>query len=164
MGAIAAGVRRVAATSLSRVGVGLIVIDYVQLVQIASRSSRYETVTEVSIALKAMAMQMGVPIVVLAQLNRGAEQREDKRPMLSDLKESGQLEQDADAVILCYRHEYYIEREEPEDPLSEDHAEWREAMEGCKHRLELIIAKQRQGPIGTARVRFNPALNHIWEA
>lgn len=161
--AIQAGVAQAAATTLRKSGLGLVIVDYLQIVQMAG-ASRYEKVTEISVALKAMAARLQVPVIVLAQLNRGVEQREDKRPMMSDLKESGQLEQDADTVIFCYRDEYYLERMKPEpDDSPEDHDEWRRLMERSRNRLDLIVAKQRQGPIGSVRVGFNPALNYIWE-
>lgn len=141
----------------------LIIIDYAQLLR-ASGKSRYEQITEISIALKALAGHLNVPVIALSQLSRAVEMRDDKRPQLSDLRESGQLEQDADAVLFCYRDEYYVERDRPapDDPV-EDHETWNSAMEATRNRLEIIIAKQRQGEIGTAHVRFNPALNLIWE-
>lgn len=141
----------------------LMVVDYAQLLK-SNAKGRYEQITEISIALKALAGQLNVPVIALSQLSRAVETREDKRPMLSDLRESGQLEQDADAVLFCYRDEYYLEREQPapDDPV-EDHDEWRAAMDNARNRLEVIVAKQRQGEVGTARVRFNPAINLIWE-
>lgn len=160
--ALYAGVRQ-AARLLPEGKMPLIVIDYAQLLRSNARG-RYEQITEISIALKTLAMQIGAPVVALSQLSRSLEQREDKRPMLSDLRESGQLEQDADTVIFCYRDEYYLERAQPSaDADVEDIESWRSAFERSRNRLELIVAKQRQGPIGTAHVRFNPALNYIWE-
>jgi replicative DNA helicase len=141
----------------------LLIVDYAQLLKSQART-RYEQITEISIALKALAGQLNVPVLALSQLSRAVEQREEKRPQLADLRESGQLEQDADAVLFCYRDEYYLERDKPADtdPV-EDHDDWRKAMEAARNRLEIIVAKQRQGEIGTAKVRFNPALNLIWE-
>ena len=141
----------------------LLIVDYAQLLK-SQAKSRYEQITEISIALKALAGQLNVPVIALSQLSRNVEQREDKRPQLSDLRESGQLEQDADAVLFCYRDEYYLERDKPteSDPV-QDHEDWRRAMEAARNKLEIIVAKQRQGEIGTAHVRFNPALNLIWE-
>lgn len=163
IGAIQAGVAQAASTTLAKSGLGLVIVDYLQIVQMVG-ASRYEKVTEISIALKAMAAQLQVPVIVLAQLNRGVEQRDDKRPMMSDLKESGQLEQDADTVIFTYRDEYYLMRDQPNgDDSAEDHDEWRRLMERAHNRLELIVAKQRQGPIGSVNVGFNPAINLIWE-
>ena len=140
----------------------LVIVDYAQLLK-SKAKSRYEQITEISIALKGLAMRLNCPVLALSQLSRAVEQRDDKRPMLSDLRESGQLEQDADAVIFCYRDEYYLERDKPNEASLDDMAAWREAMSRSHRRLELIVAKQRQGPIGTAHVRFNPALNLIWE-
>lgn len=140
----------------------LIVVDYLQLMKVPG-ASRFEQITAISIGLKDAAMRLECPVLALSQLSRQVEQREDKRPQLSDLRESGQLEQDADAILFAYRDEYYIGREEPDIHEADAHAEWRQAMERARNRLEIIVAKQRQGDIGTARVRFNPALNLIWE-
>ncbi len=140
----------------------LVIVDYAQLLKSKARS-RVEQITDVSIALKSMAMSLECPVIPLSQLSRAVEQREDKRPMLSDLRESGQLEQDADGVIFCFREQYYLEREEPDVGDCEAHQAWRDAMSAQRNKLELIVAKQRQGAIGTAHVRFNPALNLIWE-
>lgn len=142
--------------------VELLVVDYAQLLK-SRAASRYEQITEISIALKQLAGQMDIPVIALSQLSRAVEQREDKRPMLSDLRESGQLEQDADTVLFCYRDEYYLEREQADADTPETVAKWMAAMDAAKNRLEIIVAKQRQGEIGTARVRFNPATNLIWE-
>lgn len=140
----------------------LIVVDYLQLLRSSARD-RFQQITEISIALKSLSMKSEAPVVALSQLSRALEGREDKRPMLSDLRESGQLEQDADSVIFCYRDEYYLERQKPDDNDLERVADWHEIMARAKNRLELIVAKQRKGPIGTAHVRFNPAINAIWE-
>lgn len=139
----------------------LIVVDYLQLMKVPG-ASRFEQITAISIGLKDAAMRLECPVLALSQLSRAVEQREDRRPQLSDLRESGQLEQDADAILFAYRDEYYISREEP-DPMDVDaHLEWQAAMDSARNRLEIIVAKQRQGEVGTARVRFNPALNLIW--
>lgn len=141
----------------------LVIVDYAQLLK-SNAKSRYEQITEISIALKALAMRLEVPVLALSQLSRAVEQRDEKRPMLSDLRESGQLEQDADTIMFCYRDEYYLEREKPEQEATQE--EWNAytaAMERARNRLEIIVSKQRQGAIGTAHVRFNPALNLIWE-
>lgn len=158
--AMLAGVKRIRATQPS---LRLVIVDYAQLLQSDARS-RYEQITAISIALKRMAMQMDLPVIALSQLSRAVEQREDKRPMLADLRESGQLEQDADTVLFCYRDEYYLERMKPAPEEPEDvHQEWRMAFERARNRLEIIVAKQRQGEIGTAHCRFNPAINLVWE-
>ncbi len=144
-------------------GLKLFVVDYAQLLRSAARS-RYEQITEISIALKQLSGELNIPVIALSQLSRKVEEREDKRPMLSDLRESGQLEQDADVVMFCYRDEYYVERMRPQEDASlEEQAEWQMAMEKSRNKLEVIVAKQRQGAIGTAHMRFNPAYNMIWE-
>ena len=161
IGALMAGARQLHRTMDG--GLRLLIVDYAQLLKSDARN-RFEQITEISIALKSLAGQLNVPVLALSQLSRAVEQREDKRPTLSDLRESGQLEQDADAVLFCYRDEYYVERMQPdEDAPPEKHDLWRTAMERSRNRLEIIVAKQRQGQIGTARVRCNPALNLIWE-
>lgn len=143
-------------------GPALVVIDYLQLLKADGRS-RMEQITQISIALKELAMRLQVPVLALSQLSRALESREDKRPMLSDLRESGQLEQDADAVLFCYRDEYYIERDEPEPDDLEAYEAWQHAVERARNKLEIIVAKQRMGPVGTARVGFNPAINRVWD-
>lgn len=139
---------------------GLVVIDYLQLLKGQGRG-RYEDITNISIEVKGLAGATGLPILALSQLSRQVESREDKRPNLSDLRESGQLEQDADAVMFCYRDEYYLEREEPTDP--DQHDDWAQAMKAARHRVDVIVAKQRQGAVGTARLRCNVATNMLWE-
>lgn len=140
----------------------LVLVDYAQLLRSKART-RYEQVTEISLALKGMAMDLNVPVVALSQLSRSLEQREDKRPMMSDLRESGQLEQDADGVMFCYRDEYYLQREDPGTDDMDTYELWQRACEGARNKLEIIVAKQRQGQIATAHVMFNPAINRIWE-
>jgi len=157
--ALYAGVK----SAQSRLGnLSLVVVDYLQLLRAPGRS-RYEQITEISIALKSLAQRLDVPVMALSQLSRAVEQRDDKRPTLADIRESGQIEQDADSVIFCYRDEYYLEREEPDISEGDAHGRWRDAMERARNRLDLIVAKNRGGAINTARVRFNPALNLIWE-
>lgn len=140
----------------------LLIVDYAQLLKSQART-RYEQITEISIALKALAGHLNVPVIALSQLSRAVEQRDDKRPILSDLRESGQLEQDADAIMFCYRDEYYLEREQPDIDDLDAYADWQAAMSKAQNHLEIIVAKQRQGEIGTVHCRFNPALNLIWE-
>jgi replicative DNA helicase len=140
----------------------LVLVDYAQLMR-SNAKSRYEQITDISLALKGLAMSLEVPLVALSQLSRAVEQREERRPRLSDLRESGQLEQDADGVIFCYRDEYYLQREEPDMEDMDKHDLWRRACEASRNKLELIVAKQRQGEIGTAHVMFNPAINRVWE-
>lgn len=142
----------------------LVVIDYVQLMRSSKAKTRFEEITEVSLALKALAMTQGLPVLALSQLSRALESRDDKRPMLSDLRESGQLEQDADGVMFAYRDSYYVERMEPDGRDAEEMADWQAAMDACRGRLDIIVAKQRQGPIATAKMRENLALNRLWGA
>lgn len=160
IGALMAGAKQVRRAAPN--GLRLLVVDYTQLLRSQARN-RFEQITEISIALKALAGQLNVPVLALSQLSRAVEQREDKRPTLADLRESGQLEQDADAVLFCYRDEYYLERDRPDDGDADLFAEWGAAMERARNRLDIIVAKQRQGEIGTAKVRFNPATNLVWE-
>lgn len=158
--ALYGGVRRVAA--LQGGNLKLLVVDYLQIMG-GDGKSTYERITNISIALKSLAMQLQIPILALSQLSRGVEQRDEKRPMLSDLRDSGQIEQDADAVLFCYRDSYYLEREEPQDGTAEEHDAWKAAMQRAHNKLEIIVAKQRKGPIGTAHVMFNPAINRVWD-
>lgn len=140
----------------------MLIIDYMQLIE-AKGENRTQEISRISRALKAMAGALNVPIIALSQLSRAVETRDDKRPMLSDLRESGQIEQDADAVLFCYRHEYYVERAKPGDDDLDKLDKWRGVMDATRNRLDIIVAKQRQGEIGTAHVRCNVALNLIWE-
>lgn len=158
LGALLAGARQAVQSGGSK----LLIIDYAQLIR-APGKGRYDQVTEVSLALKGLSGMLNVPVIALSQLSRNVETREDKRPMLADLRESGQLEQDADTVIFCYRDEYYLERERPDEGDLEALATWQEAMGRAQNQLELIVAKQRMGEIGTARMRFNPGTNIIWD-
>lgn len=104
--------------------------------------------------LKALAKELGVPVVALAQLSRKVEDREDKKPQLSDLRESGSIEQDADAVMFVYRESYYLSRLEPKAGTDE-HFKWTEQMDQARGLAEVIIGKQRHGPIGTVKLAFN---------
>jgi replicative DNA helicase len=115
-----------------------------------------QEVTEITKSLKALAKELAIPVIALSQLSRAVEQREDKRPQLADLRESGSIEQDADVVMFIYREAYYLERLEP-DVSDPRHADWQAQM-GIKNNVaEVIIAKQRHGPIGRVEVGFNPA-------
>ena len=160
IGAIYAGVKQVQ----RRLGgnLGLVIVDYLGLIK-GEGKSRYEDITNVSIALKGLALQLNVPVLALSQLSRAVENREEKRPQLSDLRESGQLEQDADTVMFCFREEYYLEREQPDVDDVELWAKWDQARQRVRNRLEIIVAKQRQGETGTAHMMFNPATNMIWD-
>lgn len=132
----------------------LVVVDYLQLLSTDDRSrSNYETVSEISRTLKAIAKDNDVAILALAQLSREVEKRQDKRPQLSDLRDSGQIEQDADAVLFLVRPEYYLRTDEPakHDPKR---AEWEQALAACENEIEFICAKRRNGRTGTAKGHF----------
>ena len=136
--------------------IGLIVVDYLQLLSGSSRRAadgRVQEITEITTSLKALAKELNVPVLALSQLSRQVEQREDKRPLLSDLRESGSIEQDADVVLFVYREEYYKERQEP-SLNTEEHAQWRSQMAALTGQAEIIIGKQRHGPTGTVRLQF----------
>ena len=160
IGAIYAGVKQVKRKLEGNLG--LVIVDYLGLIR-GEGKSRYEEITNISIALKGLALQLGVPVLALSQLSREVERRDDKRPQLSDLRDSGQLEQDADTVLFCYRDEYCLEREKPDVDDVELWAKWDQARQRASNRLEIIVAKQRQGEIGTAHMMFNPATNVIWD-
>lgn len=137
-------------------GLDVLVIDYIQLMQgTSSKSSqnRVQEITEITTGLKALAKELSVPIIALSQLSRQVESRDDKRPQLSDLRESGSIEQDADVVLFVYRDEYYMQSKEPEEGTPE-HEEWRMKFERVKGKAEVIIAKQRHGPTGTVDLAF----------
>ncbi|MHB1217957.1 MAG: replicative DNA helicase [Alphaproteobacteria bacterium] len=139
-------------------GLSLIVVDYLQLLRPSGESrhdSRVQEVAEITRSLKALAKELDVPVLALAQLSRGPEQREDKRPQLADLRESGTIEQDADVVMFIYREEYYLQRQEPSTGTSE-HAKWQEDMAKVHNLAEVIVGKQRNGPTGTVRLYFRP--------
>ncbi len=141
-------------------GLDVIFVDYLQLVTGNKRYSggeRVQEVSEITQSLKALAKELNVPIVALAQLSRQVEQRADKKPQLSDLRESGSIEQDADMVMFIYREAYYLTREEPK-PDTPEHLAWQEQMDACQGLAEVIIGKQRHGPIGVVRLAFNEAL------
>ncbi len=137
-------------------GLDVIIVDYLQLVTTSRKSGdgRVQEVSEITMGLKALAKELSVPVIALSQLSRQVEQREDKRPQLSDLRESGSIEQDADVVAFVYREAYYKARSEPRENTPE-HLTWSEEMDQLRHLAELIIGKQRHGPIGTVRLSFN---------
>ena len=137
-------------------GLDLLVVDYIQLLS-GSKSrteNRVQELTEVTTGLKALAKELNVPILACSQLSRQVEQRDDKRPLLSDLRESGSIEQDADVVLFIYREEYYLKNKEPR-PGTEEHINWMAQMESAHGRAEVIIAKQRHGPTGTVELQFD---------
>jgi len=143
--------------------VGLIVVDYLQLMEGSAMSdNRVQEISEITRGLKTLAKELDVPVLALSQLSRAVEQREDKRPQLSDLRESGTIEQDADVVSFIFRQAYYDERSEPVQRAEESlekfttrHSEWEERKEQNRFIAELIIGKQRHGPTGTTRLHFN---------
>ncbi|MEM1431504.1 MAG: replicative DNA helicase [Pseudomonadota bacterium] len=136
-------------------GLDVLMVDYLQLVRPATaKDSRVNEVSEITQGLKAIAKELDIPVVALSQLSRQVEAREDKRPQLSDLRESGSIEQDADVVMFVYRHEYYVEREKPADDNLDKIAEWQARMESAHGKAEVIIGKQRHGPIGTVELSF----------
>ncbi|MEJ0077309.1 MAG: replicative DNA helicase [Alphaproteobacteria bacterium] len=137
-------------------GLDLMVIDYIQLLTGSSRRAqegRVQEVTEITTGLKALAKELNVPILALSQLSRQVESRDDKRPQLSDLRESGSIEQDADVVLFIFREEYYLKNKEPRQG-SEEHFKWMAEMEQVHGKAELIIGKQRHGPTGTIQLHF----------
>ncbi|MEJ5858641.1 DnaB-like helicase C-terminal domain-containing protein, partial [Caulobacter sp. CCNWYY153] len=140
-----------------QVGLDLIVVDYLQLVtgsDLGSNASRVQEVSQITMGLKALAKELACPVIALSQLSRQVESREDKRPQLSDLRESGSIEQDADMVWFVFRESYYVGRAEPREGTPE-HLTWQEEMDKLQGLAEVIIAKQRHGPIGTVRLSFN---------
>jgi replicative DNA helicase len=136
-------------------GLDVLIIDYLQLVRPASaKDSRVNEVSEITQGMKAIAKELDIPVIALSQLSRAVENREDKRPQLSDLRESGSIEQDADVVMFVFREEYYKEREKPSDNELDKMAAWQDDMERLHGRAEVIIGKQRHGPIGTVDLSF----------
>lgn len=136
-------------------GLDVLIVDYLQLVRPATaKDSRVNEVSEITQGLKAIAKELDIPVIALSQLSRQVENREDKRPQLSDLRESGSIEQDADVVMFVYREEYYAEREKPSDDKLEAMAEWQARMEHLHGKAEVVIGKQRHGPIGTIELSF----------
>jgi replicative DNA helicase len=140
-----------------RYNLSLLIVDYLQLVRSVSRASegnRVQEVSEITQGLKAIAKELNIPVIALSQLSRAVEQREDKRPQLSDLRESGSIEQDADIVMFIYRDEYYVGRKRPEEG-SEAFYEWQSTMDRVRNTAEVIIAKQRNGPIGQVVLHYD---------
>ncbi len=136
-------------------GLDVLIVDYLQLVRPATaKDSRVNEVSEITQGLKAIAKELDIPVIALSQLSRQVENREDKRPQLSDLRESGSIEQDADVVMFVFREEYYKEREKPGEHDLEGTAKWQQAMEQVHGRAEVIIGKQRHGPIGSVTLAF----------
>ncbi|MBM1632356.1 replicative DNA helicase [Sulfitobacter mediterraneus] len=134
-------------------GLDLLIVDYLQLVR-GTAENRVQEIGEISMGLKAIAKELDIPVIALSQLSRQVESREDKRPQLSDLRESGSIEQDADVVMFVFREEYYVEREKPGEERLDEMAEWQERMARLHAKAEVIIGKQRHGPIGTVELSF----------
>jgi len=166
--ALSIGALRTRARRLKRRNdIGLIVVDYLQLLQGSGRAqdNRVNEISEISRGLKTLAKELQVPVIALSQLSRAVEQREDKRPMLSDLRESGSIEQDADMVWFVFREDYYVASREPKRPVESDdakthdqHAAWAAEMERVYGLAELIVSKQRHGSTGKVRLRFEPKI------
>ena len=145
-------------------GLGMIVVDYLQLLNPSGRNrqdNRVQEVSEITRGLKTLAKELDVPVLALSQLSRAVEQREDKRPQLADLRESGSIEQDADVVMFVYREEYYLQRGEPQrraeendQRFNERHDAWKQRCEQTYGKAEVIVAKQRHGPTGVVRLSF----------
>ncbi len=138
-------------------GLDLLIVDYIQLLSgSAAKASagRVQEITEITTGLKALGKELEVPIIALSQLSRQVEQRDDKRPQLSDLRESGSIEQDADVVLFVFREEYYVQRREPSVNDVEAHQKWQAELEAVRGIGEVIIGKQRHGPTGTVRLQF----------
>jgi replicative DNA helicase len=145
-------------------GLAMVVVDYLQLMRPSVGTRPESRVLEISMitqGLKAIAKELAIPVLALSQLSRAVEQREDKRPQLSDLRESGSIEQDADVVMFIYRDEYYLKQREPKITAFTDDAKfeaamqrWQEDMERAHNKADLIIAKQRHGPTGTIPLFF----------
>jgi replicative DNA helicase len=142
---------------------GLIIIDYLQLMAGPGRENRTQDLTALTTGLKALAKELDVPIICLSQLNRKVEERNDKRPQLADLRESGSIEQDADVVMFCYREEYYVEKQVP-DPADFEAVQKHEAkLAACRGKAEIILGKHRHGPTATAHCGFDGARGRFFD-
>jgi replicative DNA helicase len=151
-------IRTRARRMLRKNNLGLLVIDYLQLIRGSSSRSaenRVQEVSEITQGLKAIAKELNIPVIALSQLSRAVEQREDKRPQLSDLRESGSIEQDADVVAFIYRDSYYKERMRPPENEVDKFQKWKSEMQQVAHKAEFIIAKQRNGPVGSVELFFD---------
>lgn len=149
---VAARARRLKRTNQ----LSVLIVDYLQLLRPASaKDSRVNEVSEITQGLKAIAKELDIPVIALSQLSRQVESREDKRPQLSDLRESGSIEQDADVVMFVFREEYYVEREKPGDDKIDEMVVWQERMQRLHGKAEVIVGKQRHGPIGTVELSFD---------
>jgi replicative DNA helicase len=158
-----AGLRTRARRLLRQQGLGMIIVDYLQLLRGSESGSenRVQEISEITRGLKALAKELNVPVLALSQLSRAVEAREDKRPMLSDLRESGSIEQDADVVMFVFREEYYLSRGEPmrrpeenDERYNMRYEDWKQRLEQVHGTAEVLVAKQRHGPIGKITLRF----------
>ena len=162
-GQSATAIRNRARRLKRRGGLGLIVVDHLQLMRLGTKiENRRLEIGAITSGLKALAKDLGVPVLLLSQLSRAVEQREDKRPTLSDLRESGDIEQDADVVMFVYREHYYAEREKPARKAGEDETkfngrfvDWEQRVRDCRGKAEIIVAKQRDGAIGSVEMAFD---------
>jgi len=135
-------------------GLDMVVVDYIQLMKASNfREGRVQEISEITQGLKALAKELSVPVLALSQLSRAVEHRDDKKPQLSDLRESGSIEQDADVVMFVFREAYYLQGKEPR-PATVEHAEWQAKMNDISHLAEIIIGKQRHGPTGNVMLEF----------
>ena len=166
---IASRARRLKRTN----GLGLIIIDYIQLIQgskVSESQGRVQEISNITRGLKSLAKELNVPILALSQLSRAVEQREDKRPLLSDLRESGSIEQDADVVMFVYREEYYLDKSEPtqkdnenQESFNERFIKWQDRRNAADGKAEIIISKQRHGPTGIIQVQFEAKLTRFMD-
>ncbi len=169
VGQIASRARRLKRTN----GLALIIIDYIQLIKGSKASEfqgRVQEVSEITRGLKSLAKELNVPILALSQLSRAVEQREDKRPILADLRESGSIEQDADVVMFVYREEYYLDKSEPsqrdnenQESFNERFTRWQERRNTAEGKAEIIVSKQRHGPTGIIQVQFEARLTRFMD-
>ena len=137
-------------------GIRLIIVDYLQLLHPTHRmDNRVQEIAEISRGLKALAKELNIPVIALSQLSRAVEAREDKRPFLSDLRESGNIEQDADVVMFIYREEYYLRRKEPGDKTGDQYKDWVEKLRSSINKADIIVAKHRNGPVGSVTLHFD---------
>ncbi len=171
--ALSIGAVRTRARRLKRqYGLNMLVIDYLQLLQgsgsAQSAGNRVLEISEITRGLKAIAKELNIPVIALSQLSRAVELREDQRPMLSDLRESGSIEQDADVVMFIYRQEYYLSRKEPErnpnqseSDFNQIYADWQQQLSDCSSEADIIVAKQRHGPIGSVKLHFEGSVTRF---
>jgi replicative DNA helicase len=153
-----AAIRTRARRMVRKNNLSLLVVDYLQLIRgtsTRSNENRVQEVSEITQGLKAIAKEFSIPVMALSQLSRAVEQREDKRPQLSDLRESGSIEQDADVVAFIFRESYYKERMRPNENDVEKFQKWKAEMQDIAHKSEVIIAKQRNGPVGSVNLFFD---------